>query len=194
MNTSPDGWRELHRAVTGILHFIDSILPKTVPIVADERKEKEDNCYDLYVLACRENKYYIGRVRRAGATTVARRYRQHKSGLGSAWTRRFPPLRIVKVVFKQDKWAEDRLVMKYMEKYGTENVRGGTYSQVQLTPVHLEALTSRLRSTNNACFKCGQLGHFVNACTVVTKATIKVNYFEPMDEWNMLQQLKSLDS
>ena len=53
-----------------------------------------------------------------------------------------------------------------MLKFGVENVRGGSYSQVELSAAQRENLERELRGETNSCFKCGQSGHFANKCKV----------------------------
>ena len=44
----------------------------------------------LYVLELTNKKYYIGKT-----TDVIRRYEEHKSGKGSAWTSKYKPLSLI---------------------------------------------------------------------------------------------------
>jgi hypothetical protein len=51
-----------------------------------------------------------------------------------------------------------------MDKYGIENVRGGTFVSLELdhsTITHLEQMSN---GANNKCFACGKRGHFANEC------------------------------
>ena len=42
------------------------------------------------------------------------------------------PLRVVEIQKGGDRYDEDKLVKKYMSKYGVNNVRGGSYCKVNL--------------------------------------------------------------
>ena len=48
-----------------------------------------------------------------------------------------------------------------MNKYGIENVRGGSYCQLNLDIIVIETLS---RARNNKCLYCNKLGHFISAC------------------------------
>ena len=56
--------------------------------------------YAVYVLRLVQDKYYVGMTPRWRLDT---REEEHMSGHGSKWTRRFPPLGLIKVWFFPDK-------------------------------------------------------------------------------------------
>jgi hypothetical protein len=121
------------------------------------REEK----YTYDVLACERGNYYVGRIAGSHAN-VPRRFHQHRDLLGgAAWTKKHPVEAIEKIVYDQDKWQEDILVYHYMEKFGMDKVRGGSYSQCTLTEAQVREIEIKLRSANNACCGCGKQGHFM---------------------------------
>ena len=83
----------------------------------------------IYVLKLKKNKFYVGRTDKNAIT----RFKEHKAGKGSAWTRKYAPVEIV-YVKNGDKFDEDKLTKKYMADYGIDNVRGGSYCQITLDP------------------------------------------------------------
>ena len=89
----------------------------------------------IYVLKLVEGKYYIGMTR-----NMERRYREHKFGRGATWTNKYKPIEILETheyiddrKFKGNysssklQKIENRLTLKYMEKCGWNNVRGGSW-------------------------------------------------------------------
>ena len=114
---------------------------------------------NIYVLKLQGNKYYVGK-----SQDVIGRYQQHMSGQGSAWTKKHKPMSLLECKSDVSPFEEDKVVKECMAKYGIENVRGGSYSQVTLDQVQIEALTRELRGGTDACNQCGQKGHFIKFC------------------------------
>jgi len=114
---------------------------------------------NIYVLKLQGNKYYVGK-----SQDVIGRYQQHVNGQGSAWTKKYKPISLLECNSDKSPFEEDKIVKECMNKYGIENVRGGSYSQITLDKVQIEALTRELRGGTDACNQCGQKGHFVKFC------------------------------
>lgn len=124
----------------------------------------------VYVLQCEQGKYYIGRTDQS----VPQRFKQHLHGRGSAWTRKYKPLYVVEKKKNASKWDEDAYVKRWMESKGIDNVRGGSYCQMKLDDVSMEALRREIRGAMDKCQKCGQKGHFARYCTTQrAESTIK---------------------
>ena len=51
-----------------------------------------------------------------------------------------------------------------MEKYGIDNVRGGSYTCIELDEEQEELLNKEIMSANDICYRCGRSGHFSNNC------------------------------
>lgn len=113
----------------------------------------------IYVLACENNKYYIGYTKQP-----KKRIEAHFGACGSEWTKLHKPLRIIKTIEKHDKFDEDKLTKQYMAEFGIEHVRGGTYVQIRLPEYQKMALRDELRMASGACMRCGEMGHFIATC------------------------------
>ncbi len=142
---------------------VSSVSSESSVSTSDEKVIKEPKFHG-YAILCEKNKFYIGRIDADGAKTIKDRYHEHEMGVGCEWTRLYRPIKLLEKEMDQDKWDEDNMVLRYMEKYGKENVRGGSYSQIQLTRAQCFALDKKFKSINDVCFTCGSKEHFANAC------------------------------
>ena len=113
----------------------------------------------IYILRLQGGRYYIGR-----SDNPHQRFRQHVAGNGSAWTHKYPPIEITKLVPNASPFDEDRYVKEYVAIHGIQNVRGGSYSSIVLTGEQKRALESEIRGATDACMKCGMKGHFAANC------------------------------
>lgn len=112
----------------------------------------------IYVLQLKENKWYIGKTE-----TSKFRIDTHFDSGGSEFTKKYPPQEIYQIIPECDKYDEDKYVKKYMDKYGIDNVRGGTYCRLELTNNEKEVIQKELWGANDLCFLCGG-DHFVKDC------------------------------
>jgi predicted GIY-YIG superfamily endonuclease len=113
----------------------------------------------IYVLKLNGGKYYIGKT-----TNPDCRFEQHETGKGSAWTKLYEPLEIIDTIIQDMRFTELAITLKYMKKYGIDNVRGSTYSNVQLTKSQKEEIERHIRGEYDLCLTCGDDSHFMELC------------------------------
>ena len=122
------------------------------------QSNKPANECTIYILKLVENKWYIGRTR----NSIMNRYTQHLNGSGSMWTRKYKPLNLYKY-FNGDLYDEDKYTKIYMAEYGIDNVRGGTYCQLELSTEQKRCLQREIWGVQDKCYLCGG-NHFVKNC------------------------------
>lgn len=81
----------------------------------------------MYVLQLDNNKYFIEKSPKP-ITSIF----DHVHSNGTEWTKKYKVVRLVKLIPNSDKLDEDILTMKYMKKYGIDNVRGGSYKNIAI--------------------------------------------------------------
>lgn len=113
----------------------------------------------VYILKLVNNKYYIGKTE-----NLKIRLSTHLKGRGSKWTKLYNPLTLVEKISNADKFDEDKYVLKYMEKYGINNVRGGSYSQINLSTIQKINIKAQIANATDSCFNCGETNHFIKKC------------------------------
>jgi predicted GIY-YIG superfamily endonuclease len=119
----------------------------------------DDSSTNIYVLKLVDNRYYIGKSK-----NVESRYKKHCDGYGSAWTSTYRPIAIEKIIYNVSAFDEDKITKEYMCEYGIDNVRGGSYVEVELSKEHRDSIIREIRTAKNLCFRCGEPGHFIQFC------------------------------
>lgn len=114
----------------------------------------------VYVLLLEDNKIYVGK-----SINPEKRIKQHFSdNYSSSWTNKYKPLSVLKTYSNCDDFDEDKITKIYMEKYGIENVRGGSYSTVFLSKQSIQLLRKEINMSKDLCYKCNLSGHFGKNC------------------------------
>jgi hypothetical protein len=112
----------------------------------------------IYILKCEDNKYYVGRTK-----NMEKRVIQHFTLNGSKWTKKYKPIEIINH-YDGDEFDEEKYTLLTMDKYGIENVRGGSYCKMKLSKYDIDKIQQTIYSIMDKCYKCGKKGHFVNDC------------------------------
>jgi hypothetical protein len=113
----------------------------------------------IYILELEQNKYYIGKT-----TNISFRLDDHFTSNGAAWTRKYKPIQVESIIADCDDYDEDKYTLKYMEQYGINNVRGGSFCEIKLSDANIITLNKIMNSVTDKCYICGDNGHFANEC------------------------------
>ena len=114
----------------------------------------------VYVLKCSNNKYYVGKTTR----NVSERFNEHLLDKKCAWTKLYEPLFIIEIINSKSNFLEDNITKEYMMNYGIDNVRGGSYSNVNLLEYQLKSLNHEFLTYEDKCYICHQNNHLSPHC------------------------------
>ena len=113
----------------------------------------------IYVIELEGDRIYVGKT-----NNPKFRLNTHFNYRGSAWTTKFKPVRVLQVIKDCDDYDEDKYTLQYMEKYGIENVRGGTFCEIKLTRENKETIEKMIKGSTDKCYICGKKGHYASNC------------------------------
>ena len=113
----------------------------------------------IYILKLENNKYYIGKT-----DNPKIRLDNHFKKGGSSWTKKHTPTQIEAIFPECDVFDEDKYTIKYMEKFGIENVRGGSFCKISLANENKNLIQRMISSATDCCHFCDEKGHFSSYC------------------------------
>jgi hypothetical protein len=114
----------------------------------------------IYILNLAQNKFYVGKTDKPKF-----RLDSHFKNGGCAWTKKYKPIQILGLFPDCDDFDEDKYTLKYMSKYGVDNVRGGSFCQTTLSKENIITIERMISSSNDCCHFCGEKGHFIGRCS-----------------------------
>lgn len=116
----------------------------------------------IYILELDDTKYYVGK-----SSKPMKRISDHLpsgSTRGSGWTQMYKPVKILEIKEAYDPMEEDFTTLRYMNQKGIDNVRGGSFCELNLSPENLHTLEKIVRGADDKCYYCGSVEHLINNC------------------------------
>jgi hypothetical protein len=113
----------------------------------------------IYLLKLEHGKYYVGKT-----NNLHFRLRDHFGSKGTTWTAVHKPLEVIKILPNCDEYDEDKYTLKYMDKYGMDNVRGGSFCSLELDKETIKQLEKMSKCRTGRCFRCGDGDHYARNC------------------------------
>lgn len=111
----------------------------------------------IFILKLQSNKYYVGKTYNSKFQICDHSLR--------GWTRKYSPIQIINIILNCNYYDEDKYTIKYMNKYGIKNVRGGSFKAMTLSTSDIK--TIRRMINFDKCYKCGQKNHLIRNCDMV---------------------------
>ena len=129
----------------------------------------QKNMVNIYVLKLEGEKYYVGKTNH-----TFQRFNQHATGSGAKWTKKFPVVDLHAFHPNMKDSDENKLTIQMMQNYGVKNVRGGSWTKVDMTNREIQALENKVslrKKTRNYrkksgmfCTRCGRTSHNFESC------------------------------
>ena len=113
----------------------------------------------VYILKLEDNKYYVGKTK-----NINKRVLDHFTNNGSEWTKKYKPIEIINEYKSDDKFDEEKYTLMTMDKYGIDNVRGGSYCKIELSDLEKDKVKQTINSITDKCYKCSIKGHYAKEC------------------------------
>lgn len=133
----------------------------------------------IYILELQHNKYYVGKTSNPRFSLE-----DHYVSETCAWTRLYRPILVRELIPDCDTYDEDKYTKMYMERYGIDNVRGGSYLQPTLSPSQITSLKRIQRTIIDTCYKCGNSDHCIKDCPFLQHNTKRRDGYLTDDDCN----------
>jgi predicted GIY-YIG superfamily endonuclease len=114
---------------------------------------------NIFILKLKQNKYYIGTTTKPNFD-----FTKHFNYNEIEWTTKYQPIELIEFIKNCDDDDADEYTCKYMEKYGLNNVRGGSFNDMKINENDQEFLENRFNEITDKCYICGSHSHDADEC------------------------------
>ena len=115
----------------------------------------------IYILKLEDNKFYVGKTKNI---ITDKKILKHFLNNGSKWTKKYKPIDIIDKYSSDDIFDEEKYTLLTMDKFGIDDVRGGSYCKIELNEFEKDKIKQILNFANDRCFKCNKSGHYSKEC------------------------------
>ena len=143
----------------------------------------------VYILELTNNKYYVGSTAKIMVNMDVVNYH-------IPWIQKYKPIRILNVIYDCDKYDEDKYTRKYMDDYGLDNVRGGSFSSEHLDPVIRAMLSSSGCIYNNmdTCASEAQTSLTNTRISLLESKITTIEQIHANEQTRTIEQTRTMDA
>ena len=130
----------------------------------------------IYILKLKSNKFLIGKT-----NNLKFKVEDYSSDL--EWTINYEPIKVLEIIYDCDEFDEDKYVFKYMSTHGIDNVRGGSFSETNLSNDTLAFLKKMVyKSTNKPNIEHNNKVNDIRTYFNKETSTIIINESDTLDD------------
>lgn len=118
----------------------------------------------VYVLELESNKFYVGKTNNPNTRLGEHVMNVELKGSGSSWTRQYKPLKVLDIIKCYNVLDEDFTTIRYMKDKGIDNVRGGSFCELNLPKECVYTIEKIITGSSDKCYYCNSSEHYVNMC------------------------------
>lgn len=126
----------------------------------------------IYVIKLRENKFYIGKT-----DTPITRIETQLTSDKTLWTRKYHPIGLHELIPDCDPIDVDKYTLKYMYKYGLNNVRGGRFQETFLSSKDVQLINLLMQ---NHSLNYERIDYFIKNYSVIKQKLMYQNGSSPL--------------
>lgn len=114
----------------------------------------------VYVLELEYNKFYVGKT-----TNPNIRLGEHVMNIkSSSWTHHYKPVKLLQITKCYNDLDEDFITIRFMKDKGIDNVRGGSFCELNLPKECIYTIEKIIQGSDDKCYYCNSAEHYISKC------------------------------
>jgi hypothetical protein len=123
----------------------------------------------LYILELEQNKFFIGEITSISKEELEIYFKEILYNCDDnnvkVWLEKYNPIDVLDSFEIMDKYDVDTYVYKYMYQYGIDNVRGGSFTETDLSTENIIIINHMIKKYGNeVCMICNENDHVAKNC------------------------------